>query len=131
MTGLSDSNTINKVLDDATMALESLYRSLSTGYDEVDYIPSSTSKRAQDELEIVQQIIKQDPHAISDYPRKGIFRDVVNKIGPRLDSPSVQTALGSSAVELMGIFKVIQRVFYEESQYKRVSRKDSDPLGNK
>ncbi len=120
---------LNKVLDEATVALEGLFRSIasSTGYD-VDYVPNETSRKAYEALLRVQQTIGKNSEVISEFTRRGVFKDVMDKLSPKLDSPSVQTALGTVAVELMGVFKNIQILFHEKDS-RKISRKDSDPLG--
>ena len=116
----------NKVLDDATVALEGLFRVFSSGGYDVDYVPNEILRKANESLQKLQETVRNDPDVLSQFKRPGAFKDVMTK----LDTPAIQTALGTLASELMGVFKKVQPLFYEKDT-RRVSGKDSDMLRNR
>jgi hypothetical protein len=120
----------NKLLDDATVALERLSRSIpySIGSSDVDYIPNETTRKAYESLLKVQQTVGENPEAITQFKRRGQLSQIINELGQKLNSPSVQTALGTLASELMGVFNKVQ-IAFQEKDPRKVLRKDSDPLG--
>ena len=126
-----DPKALNKIVDDATVALNNLYIAIGRegGFEE-DYVPQETSLKAYESLQKVWKAVHTDPKILSEVPRRGLFKDVIDKLGPKLDSPSVQTALGTAAVDLMGIFHTIQKIF-EKKDVKKVSQSEFDFLDKK
>jgi hypothetical protein len=123
-----DPKVLNKIVDDATDALDDLYRELATSHHEdVGRISKNTTTRACDALQRLQVFEQMNPGTLTTAPRLGILKDIVEKISSKLDSPEAQTALGTMQVELMGGLNRLQLVFPEKNP-QRILRKDSDPL---
>ncbi len=110
---------INKALDDACTSLSQLDQAL-TSYkgSDVDYLPSSTTQKAYNALERLSTLLEGQGD-VKELRGRGNMLDVMAKLSPKLDSPSVQTMLGTVAVELCGMLRTVQQVL-KEKDAKRV-----------
>ena len=105
---------INKALEDALRTLNLLDRALTSSRgSDVDYVPNETTQKVYNALENLNQALK-TKEGIKELRGRGNVLDIMARLDPKLDTPAVQTALGTMAVELSGVFRTVQNALQEE-----------------
>lgn len=112
----SSSKEINKLVGEAERALVDLETKIesSSGYD-VDYFPQSVVRTAIGALSALNKMLT--PEVIVQLKGRSIL-NVMAKIGSKIDDPSIQTMLGTSAVEFSGIFHTVHRQLVQKDPKK-------------
>ena len=110
---------INKVAEDVVVSLTRLDREISSSRgSDVDYRPNETTQKAYDSLQKLNSMLKGDGERVTQLRGRGNVVDALIKIEPKLDSPSVQTMLGTMAVELSGMLRMALLVLREKDPKK-------------
>ena len=109
---------INKALEEAITSLNQLDRALtySRGSD-IDFVPNETTQKAYAALANLNRILQSEGDG-KELRGRGTVLDVMQKLGPKLDSPSVQTILGSMAVDFSNMLRTVQKVLKEKDTKK-------------
>ena len=117
---------INKALEDALRTLNLLDRALTSSRgSDVDYVPNETTQKVYNALENLNQALK-TKEGIKELRGRGNVLDIMARLDPKLDTPAVQTALGTMAVELSGVFRTVQNALQEEDINKEIEKKKKD-----
>jgi hypothetical protein len=110
---------INKALEEAFTSLTKLDQALTSSRgSDVDYVPNATTQKAYSALENLNKMLKTQGEG-KELRGRGNVLDVMEKLGPKLDSPSIQTVLGSMAVDFSNMLRTVQNVLREKDT-KRV-----------
>jgi hypothetical protein len=110
---------INKVLEETLTTLTQLDQAITTSRgSDVDYLPNATTQKAYDALQKLNTMLVKGLEEPKELKGRGNVLDVMAKIGPKLDSPSVQTMLGAMAVEFSGMLRTVQKVLKEKDANK-------------
>ena len=112
----SSSKEINKLVGEAERALVDLENKMesSSGYD-VDYFPQNVVRTAISALTDLNKMLT--PEVIVQLKGRSIL-NVLDKIGSKIDDPSIQTMLGTSAVEFSGIFHTVHKQLAQKDPKK-------------
>ena len=86
----------------------------SSGYD-VDYFPQNVVRTAISALTDLNKMLT--PEVIVQLKGRSIL-NVLDKIGSKIDDPSIQTMLGTSAVEFSGIFHTVHKQLAQKDPKK-------------
>lgn len=110
---------LNKAVEDAITTLTKLDQAITMSYgSDVDYRPNETTQKAFNAVEKLNSMLQTEKEGVKELRGRGNVLDVMAKIGPKLDSPSIQTMLGSVAVELSGMLRNVQQVLKEKDTKK-------------
>ena len=122
---------INKALEETLVTLTKLDQAISSSRgSDVDYLPNATTQKAYDALQKLNTVLTKSGEGAKELKGRGNILDVMAKLGPKLESPSVQTMLGSVAVEFSGMLRTVQQVL-KEKDTKRVEGTGFDSLKKK
>lgn len=110
---------INKALEETLSTLTNLDRAISSSRgSEVDFLPNVTTQKAYDALQKLNTMLAKGGEEAKELRGRGNVLDVMAKLGPKLDNPSVQTMLGALAVEFSNMLRTVQSVLKEKDTKK-------------
>ncbi len=114
----NSASEINKALEEALVSLTQLDQAIGSNRgSDVNYLPNTTTQKAYNALEKLSSILIGGQN-VKELKGRGNVLDVMEKLSPKLDSPSVQTMIGSIAVDLSGVLRKVQQVLKEKDSKK-------------
>ena len=122
---------VNRITDDAAELLEALHRQyVSSRGEEVEYFSNDRVQRVCAALERVRSVLKETGERSAQLPRAGVLKDAMTRVEEDMrSSPSLQTMLGSSAVQFSGIFNVVLTILRQKDLKKVSGAPTSEQLG--
>ena len=109
----------NKLVGDVVDTLTVLERAITSSSNaDFDYLPSETTMKAYNALRALDQVLLAGKEGARELKGRGSVLNVMDKIGPKLDDPSIQTMLGTMAVEFSGIFHTVHNSLTQKDPKK-------------
>ena len=109
---------INKALEKSLVSLTQLDDALKTYRDDEEDFPTALPKNVLNDLTNLQAILPKNWEGVKDLTGRRKIVELMELVGPKIDSASVQTMLGSVAVELSGMLRTIKQVLKEKDSKK-------------
>jgi hypothetical protein len=109
---------INKALENSLVSLTQLDDALTTYRDYEEDFPASLPKNVLNDLTNLQAVLPKTWEGVENLTGRRKIVELMERVALRIDSASVQTMLGSAAVELSGMLRTVEQVLKEKDSKK-------------